>query len=1350
MSQSNSVFQSGLTTWNLPEGDSARQAVAPLRGYVYQLEASLARWLVLPTGSELLLEVAEDYAEVARNPGSLEAVLKATQIKDTRESGAVTLNSADVLDAIKNYWKLKAANPDRRVQMNFLTTSPIGKERKKPLADGKGLDLWRRAARGGDCAALRAGLVARFPKGDLSTFLSECDDAALREQLLRPIIWSCGEPDVSALHADNRALVIELAHSMSIPPDFAERAADALLVRVMTVAISQDRRLRRGELIDLVHKAGTVRVPASQALGILTAVQPRQLDLEAAGLWRPVRTATSPLAARGEAISKLAAALVGTGSAWLHGPTGMGKTTLAAQLARGQGGDWHVLDLRNVSKEVAVERVNAARQHVAGASTITGLILDDLNPVYQPDLEGPLTELKAALERRDAQCLVTAYQKPGMRLSRALSLTADAVISAPSLTPPEIATLIAELGGDVAVWSTFVWTIAGVGHPQLVDVLTSSLAARGWPLEEMERWRRKGLQSEDIEAEREAARRRLLDEMDEADLRLLTRASRVMGWFDRPLGVALGALEVVVPNPAQALDRLTGRWLESMPAGQLRTSPLVAGLAAQWLDATELKALDRHIAIQILARKEGDPSIIDTAFAHALLAEEEGVLVHIARLILTAPNDARPLLAGQMSTFRMAGTAIASLLVDRPYAGIFLSLAQHRLTATVGDARAVAASAADLVDQWRALPDEDMRKNLGGLVHLSILMDQYAFGKIPNWFELILALDSIEPDDEELAFLDRSMTGPNGEATVDFLFIAHVIQVPGLKALGRLFALLNAMSAEDRRRWIGVLETGDHWLGMAIDNAWLKESEASGFEPQQAAMVLRDLGRMAIGWGETRLAARCIRSQAVILDEYVADRAAALEVLDQADEVLPNNVDLMRERAKIAWRARDYQYAFDQLTALADRLAEADPIDTAFALREAAASAGELQRWSESVALFERARQAALTGTRGNETVFSVGLAVDTVAARFESGDRIGAVRTMVPVLESLSLIDPAADLKSFYLHHIARHVVMWMLARMEGKYLVDGEPAVHVPGAASNPAPNKAILERPLADLPAGWMLMARIGLRLGLPKTEVLSWPGVTDMRSFGMLEALFQGDLIDRAIVDGDQDAFVEALGGAAAGRQLLFDLRRADPPPDPLRPTRFALPAFDPASASRILYYLRLTVLVFGAARLFQQPAGGRLTDLATAVERRLNLPLTPEWAKSGDWTPPDGLEAVFKPLARLEAGEVLDIDALYLFHLRLWEVARRLDHVDVFWPILSRRIREDWLVVIRDRTALLRTPMATVPPLRETLQSGSGEAWIGRVLLGALNAVPVRLADDFLKLLKDAATPSPDPIAPEAA
>ena len=57
-------------------------------------------------------------------------------------------------------------------------------------------------------------------------------------------------------------------------------------------------------------------------------------------------------------------------------------------------------------------------------------------------------------------------------------------------------------------------------------------------------------------------------------------------------------------------------------------------------------------------------------------------------------------------------------------------------------------------------------------------------------------------------------------------------------------------------------------------------------------------------------------------------------------------------------------------------------------------------------------------------------------------------------------------------------------------------------------------------------------------------------------------------------------------------------------------------------------------------------------------------------------------------------------------------------------------------------------MATVPPLRETLQSGSGEAWIASVLLRARGAVSVPLADDFLKLLKDAATTSRDPTSPE--
>lgn len=84
-------------TWNLPEGETKRQAVASLRGYAYQLHRTVGAWLQVRDNSYLFLEVAEDYASLSKDPSKRDEILAATQVKDTRESGAVTLNSQDVV-----------------------------------------------------------------------------------------------------------------------------------------------------------------------------------------------------------------------------------------------------------------------------------------------------------------------------------------------------------------------------------------------------------------------------------------------------------------------------------------------------------------------------------------------------------------------------------------------------------------------------------------------------------------------------------------------------------------------------------------------------------------------------------------------------------------------------------------------------------------------------------------------------------------------------------------------------------------------------------------------------------------------------------------------------------------------------------------------------------------------------------------------------------------------------------------------------------------------------------------------------------------------------------------------------
>ncbi len=288
------LFDSGGASWNLPPGESARQAIPSLRGYAYQLHQSLAAWIALPAGATLHLEAAEDYATIARDPATLEQVLQANQVKETRESGAVTLNSADVLDAIGRLWALQEGNPDRAIRLNFLTTSPIAKERVNPLSDGSaGLEAWRHAARGGPVEAVREALKARLKRPDLAKFVGDSDDAAFRDRVLRPLSWSCGAPPILEIEADNRTALIELGHELQSTPDLSARAAEVLLSRVLSVIVAPGgtRRLTRGDLLQAFHEAVTLRMPAQAVAGALaSAAAGAALSLSGTGAWHDLAT----------------------------------------------------------------------------------------------------------------------------------------------------------------------------------------------------------------------------------------------------------------------------------------------------------------------------------------------------------------------------------------------------------------------------------------------------------------------------------------------------------------------------------------------------------------------------------------------------------------------------------------------------------------------------------------------------------------------------------------------------------------------------------------------------------------------------------------------------------------------------------------------------------------------------------------------------------------------------------------------------------------------------------------------------------------------------------------------------
>jgi len=259
------VFGDPARVWNVPPEDVSRQATASLRGYIYQLHASAAAWLaLLGTDDELYLEVAEDFTELLREPDMVDEVLKATQVKDTRDSGAVTLNSPDVLEAIEALHRLRICNPGREARLVFLTTSYIGKERKDALPSGEaGLIAWEAAASGGDVEELRAALLQRTLSDELRAFVASSPTGKLRAELLSSVVFACGAQDWCSLEEGNRRILVTRRDEYQATVDMARRAYDAVFREVFACVLGPAPRCLNGaKLHACLEHATSIAVPS--------------------------------------------------------------------------------------------------------------------------------------------------------------------------------------------------------------------------------------------------------------------------------------------------------------------------------------------------------------------------------------------------------------------------------------------------------------------------------------------------------------------------------------------------------------------------------------------------------------------------------------------------------------------------------------------------------------------------------------------------------------------------------------------------------------------------------------------------------------------------------------------------------------------------------------------------------------------------------------------------------------------------------------------------------------------------------------------------------------------------------
>ena len=131
-----------------------RDAWATIRGFVYQVDVTVERWLELKSDEVLELERGEDIDTVRQavdgsSSGKPEELLEQVKVRETN----LTLKSESALSALASFYEHQTENPQIRLRFRYLTNAEIGKERKLSRTDDAPLvaawqNIWKGSVKG--------------------------------------------------------------------------------------------------------------------------------------------------------------------------------------------------------------------------------------------------------------------------------------------------------------------------------------------------------------------------------------------------------------------------------------------------------------------------------------------------------------------------------------------------------------------------------------------------------------------------------------------------------------------------------------------------------------------------------------------------------------------------------------------------------------------------------------------------------------------------------------------------------------------------------------------------------------------------------------------------------------------------------------------------------------------------------------------------------------------------------------------------------------------------------------------------------------------------------------------------
>ena len=316
------------------------------------------------------------------------------------------------------------------------------------------------------------------------------------------------------------------------------------------------------------------------------------------------------------------------------------------------------------------------------------------------------------------------------------------ILDVPELSAEETQALCIEHGCTQEIAASWGILISGLtrGHPKLVQVRLTELAARDWPNPTAEDI---VTQSAGVTSTRQMARLMLCNSAPAPVAEFVYLVSECTVPMHRSVGIWLAEKAAGLTNGGDVVDNLAGKWLERIDSDYFRTTALLSGVAKDVWSPEKQKWAHIWLHDAILAKHTLDPSEAAALFYHAYLGGDPRQLARTAmRLQILDSADARREVERQLLWLPFVALEAGQSITDDALAGAILRGLQFRVAYTL-DSEALP----QICDRWaedvERIPHPDARAANRAMMWLSIVLSESPKVPLRNRLDAILGIPSL-------------------------------------------------------------------------------------------------------------------------------------------------------------------------------------------------------------------------------------------------------------------------------------------------------------------------------------------------------------------------------------------------------------------------------------------------------------------------------------------------------------------------------------------------------------------------------------------------------------------------------